>query len=62
MTNLIDLTFHELESLIVSLGEPPYRARQVWQWLWQKRCREIAAMTSDLGYIYLVAAREAENE
>ena len=45
MTNLIDLTFHELESLIVSLGEPPYRARQVWQWLWQKRCREIAAMT-----------------
>ncbi|QAZ65772.1 23S rRNA (adenine(2503)-C(2))-methyltransferase RlmN [Solidesulfovibrio carbinolicus] len=45
MTNLIDLTFHELESLIVSLGEPPYRARQVWQWLWQKRCREIAGMT-----------------
>ena len=45
MTNLLDLTFHELESLIVSLGEPPYRARQVWQWLWQKRCREIAAMT-----------------
>ncbi len=45
MTNLIDLTFHELESLIVSLGEPPYRARQIWQWLWQKRCREIEAMT-----------------
>jgi 23S rRNA (adenine2503-C2)-methyltransferase len=45
MTNLIDLTFHELESLIVSLGEPPYRARQVWQWLWQKGCRDIAAMT-----------------
>jgi 23S rRNA (adenine2503-C2)-methyltransferase len=45
MTNLIDLTFHELETLIVSLGEPPYRARQVWQWLWQKGCRDIAAMT-----------------
>lgn len=45
MTNLIDLTFHELETLIVSLGEPPYRARQVWQWLWQKGCRDVAAMT-----------------
>ena len=45
MTNLIDLTFHELETLVVSLGEPPYRARQVWQWLWQKGCRDIAAMT-----------------
>ena len=45
MTNLLDLTFHELESLIVSLGEPPYRARQVWQWLWQKSCRDVAAMT-----------------
>ncbi|MEA5088155.1 23S rRNA (adenine(2503)-C(2))-methyltransferase RlmN [Solidesulfovibrio sp.] len=45
MTNLIDLTFHELETLIVSLGEPPYRARQVWQWLWQKGCRDIELMT-----------------
>lgn len=45
MTNLIDLTFHELEALVVSLGEPPYRARQVWQWLWQKGCREFTAMT-----------------
>lgn len=45
MTNLIDLTFHELEALVVSLGEPPYRARQVWPWLWQKGCRDFAAMT-----------------
>jgi len=45
MTNLIDLTFHELESLIVTLGEPPYRARQIWQWLWQKGCRDFAAMS-----------------
>ena len=45
MTNLIDLTFHELEALVVSLGEPPYRARQVWQWLWQKGCCDLAAMT-----------------
>lgn len=45
--NLIDLTFHELEALITGLGQPPFRARQVWQWLWQKGCRDIAAM-SDL--------------
>lgn len=45
MTNLIDLTFHQLEALLVSLGEPPYRARQIWQWLWQKGCRDFAGMT-----------------
>ena len=43
--NLIDLSFHELEALLAAMGEAPYRARQIWQWLWQKGCRDIAAFS-----------------
>lgn len=44
--NLIDLTFHELESLLLELGEPAFRTRQIWQWLWQKDARDFDAMTN----------------
>jgi len=44
--NLIDLTFHELETFLMDLGEPAFRARQVWQWLWQKDARDFSAMTN----------------
>ncbi len=60
MTNLIDLTFHDLEALIVSLGEPPYRARQVWQWLWQKGCRDIGQMTDVSKTLRARLAEQAE--
>jgi 23S rRNA (adenine2503-C2)-methyltransferase len=43
--NLIDLSFHELEALLAAMGEAPYRARQIWQWLWQKGCRDIAGFS-----------------
>jgi len=43
--NLIDLSFHQLEAFLTDLGEAPYRARQVWQWLWQKGCRDIAGFS-----------------
>ncbi len=33
MTNLRDLTFEELEALILSLGEKKYRAAQIFEWL-----------------------------
>lgn len=33
MTNLRDLTYEELENLIISLGEKRFRARQVYDWL-----------------------------
>ncbi len=45
MPNILDYTFEELVEFLVSLGEPPFRARQVWKWLWQKGARDFAAMT-----------------
>ena len=33
MTNLRDLTFEELENLILSLGEKKFRAVQIFSWL-----------------------------
>lgn len=45
-TNLLDLSFHQLEDLLASLGEKPFRARQVWQWLWQKGVASPLEMTN----------------
>ncbi|NJB68099.1 23S rRNA (adenine2503-C2)-methyltransferase [Desulfobaculum xiamenense] len=44
--NLLDLTLDDLREFIRSLGEPAYRADQVFQWLWQKGCRDFAEMTN----------------
>lgn len=46
MVNLIELTLAELGALMADLGEPAYRAEQVWQWVWQKRCRDVEQMTN----------------
>lgn len=56
-TNLVDLSFHELETFVADMGEAPYRARQVWQWVWQKGCRDIAAF-SDISKTLRVALAE----
>jgi 23S rRNA (adenine2503-C2)-methyltransferase len=45
-TNLLDLTFEELQSFLQQLGESRFRAAQVFQWLWQKRARNFAEMTN----------------
>jgi 23S rRNA (adenine2503-C2)-methyltransferase len=39
------LQFHELEGKIREFGEPPYRARQIADWLYQKRVQSFAEMT-----------------
>jgi 23S rRNA (adenine2503-C2)-methyltransferase len=44
--NLLDFTYLELERFCSELGEAPFRARQVWQWLWQKRERDFGRMTN----------------
>ena len=44
--NLLDLSFHKMEDFLTGLGEPPFRARQVWQWLWQKKTVSPAEMTN----------------
>ncbi len=46
LLNLLNFTLPELERFCSGLGEPPFRARQIWQWLWQKRVRDVALMTN----------------
>ncbi len=45
-TNLLDLSLDELRALMAELGEPRFRADQVWQWLWQKGAREFGQMSN----------------
>ncbi len=40
------LTRTELEAEFVALGEPRFRAKQVWEWLWQKGAHHFDEMTS----------------
>jgi 23S rRNA (adenine2503-C2)-methyltransferase len=41
-----DLRLREFETYLEEHGQPPYRARQVWQWLYQKRASSFAEMTN----------------
>jgi 23S rRNA (adenine2503-C2)-methyltransferase len=41
-----DLGLQELETYLEERGQPAYRARQVWQWLYQKRATSFAEMTN----------------
>lgn len=40
------LTIKEIEQLLVEGGEPRYRAKQVFEWLWQKASTDFDSMTS----------------
>ncbi|MEO8591583.1 MAG: 23S rRNA (adenine(2503)-C(2))-methyltransferase RlmN [Flavobacteriales bacterium] len=42
-----DLSKEEVTALVAELGEKPYRAKQLWEWLWKKKGRTWEAM-SDL--------------
>jgi 23S rRNA (adenine2503-C2)-methyltransferase len=44
--NIKDLSFEEFEAYLAEKREPAYRARQVWQWLFQKRASSFAEMTN----------------
>jgi 23S rRNA (adenine2503-C2)-methyltransferase len=46
--NLFGLDLPALEALVAERGEPAYRARQLYVWLYRKRARSLEAMT-DLG-------------
>ena len=40
------LTREELKQVLVALGEKPFRATQIWHWLWQKHARSFQEMTN----------------
>jgi 23S rRNA (adenine2503-C2)-methyltransferase len=44
--NIKDLNLKEFAARLAERGEPVYRARQVWQWLFQKRALAFAEMSN----------------
>jgi 23S rRNA (adenine2503-C2)-methyltransferase len=44
--NLLVLERQGMENLLAGWGEPAYRARQLWEWLYDKRVASFDAMTS----------------
>lgn len=45
--NILELTLPALEKWFVEeLGQPKFRAAQVWQWVWQKLSRDFDSMTN----------------
>ena len=44
--NVRQLSLPELETFFDSIGEKRFRARQVWEWLWQKHAHSFADMTN----------------
>ena len=43
---LYDLTRDELTELLAKWGEPTYRAKQVWEWLYKKLATHPSQMTN----------------
>ncbi|OPY66344.1 MAG: Dual-specificity RNA methyltransferase RlmN [Syntrophorhabdaceae bacterium PtaU1.Bin034] len=46
MTNFFDLTLAELEDILESMGLKPYRARQVYKWVYQMDTADFDLMTN----------------
>src|SRR5829696_1790948 len=44
--NIRQLNLTELESFFESMGEKKFRAKQIWEWLWQKHAKSFADMTN----------------
>jgi 23S rRNA (adenine2503-C2)-methyltransferase len=44
--NFYDLSFAELEALLQELGEPAFRAQQIWSWLYQHYVADFDSMTN----------------
>ena len=40
------LTLPEIEAFFQTIGEKPFRAKQVYEWLWKKSCRSFDEMTN----------------
>ncbi len=38
-TDIRDLSLEEIQALVTDIGEKPYRARQLWEWLWKRSAR-----------------------
>lgn len=46
MKNIRNSSLQDLETLLVEWGEPKFRAKQVYEWIWQKHAGSIDEMTN----------------
>ena len=46
LTNIRDLSLAELLTSFTEFGEKPFRAKQVWGWLWQKNVHSFEQMSN----------------
>ena len=44
--NLLDLTLVQLTELVAAWGQPAYRAKQVWEWMYHRHAADFAAMSN----------------
>ena len=44
-TNLVGLSREALAATLAELGEKPFRAKQVWHWIYHRGARDFAVMT-----------------
>ncbi len=45
-SSILDMDLNELTELMTELGEPAFRAKQVWEWLYQHHVADFDAMTN----------------
>ena len=56
MLNLIGLSKDEVKEALVNLGEKPYRAKQMWHWIYCKGAQNFEEMTSFSGKLRALLA------
>jgi 23S rRNA (adenine2503-C2)-methyltransferase len=44
--NIRTVGFEELKNYLISIGEKPFRAKQIMEWLWQKKARSFDEMSN----------------
>jgi 23S rRNA (adenine2503-C2)-methyltransferase len=44
--NIRHLSLEQIQELFKTMGEPAFRAKQVWEWIWQKHAASFADMTN----------------
>jgi 23S rRNA (adenine2503-C2)-methyltransferase len=57
--SLLDLSFPELTDYVVGLGQPKFRARQIWDWIYKRYALDFQAMTNLPGDLRARLAEEA---
>ena len=57
---LIGLDRRALEKELVKLGEPEYRAKQIWHWIYQRGVKNFDDMKSKIEVVEVALRREKE--